>query len=113
LTFSKTPRAWKLEAAKSVAKGNDGWWRFDHVVADKARMKHMPIREVGVLDHVFVSGGLEWRIYARIVRNQSGAMVVCTFIRPHILTDGQFEKQLQGFEREIALWKNAPEGRRN
>jgi hypothetical protein len=29
------------------------------------------------------------------------------------LTDGQFEKQLEGFDREITLWKKALEGRQN
>jgi hypothetical protein len=87
-------------AAKSVARGNDGWWTFDHVVAGKAKMKHEKVREVGVLDHVFVGGGLEWKVYVRIVPNQSGATVVWTFIRPSGLSDEQFEGQLSsGFDR--------------
>lgn len=96
-----------------MTKGNDGWWTFDHVVAGKAKIKHASIREAGVLDHVFIGGGLEWCVYVRIIPNQTGVRVVWTYIRPHILTDGQFEKQLESFDREIVLWKKALEGRRN
>jgi hypothetical protein len=100
-------------AAKSVTKGGDGWWTFDHVVAGRAKMKHEPVREAGVLDHIFV-GGLEWKVYVRITPNQSGSTVVWTFIRPDGLTDEQFENQLNsGFDDEIALWKKALENRQN
>jgi hypothetical protein len=100
-------------SARSVAKGIDGWWTFDHVVAGRAKMKHAPVRAAGVLDHVFAGAGMEWKVYVRIIPNQRGATVIWTFIRPSILTDGQFEKQLEGFDREIALWKKALEGQRN
>jgi hypothetical protein len=99
--------------AKSVPKGSDGWWTFDHVVAGKARMKHVPVRNADVLDHIFASAGLTWKVYVRIIPNQSGVTVVWTFMRSDGLNDGQFEKQLDGFDCEIALWKKALEGRRN
>ena len=99
-------------AAKSVEKGSDGWWTFDHVVAGKAKIKHEKVREAGVLDHVFVGGGLSWKVYVRIVPNQSGSTVVWTFVKPDGLPDRIFENQLNtGFDSEIALWKNALDGR--
>jgi hypothetical protein len=99
-------------AAKTVEKGSDGWWTFDHVVAGKAKIKHAKVREAGVLDHVFVGGGLSWKEYVRIVPNQSGSTVVWTFMKPDGLPDGIFENQLNtGFDRGIALWKNALDGR--
>jgi hypothetical protein len=101
-------------AAKAVTKGSDGWWTFDHVVAGKAKMKHEPVRGAGVLDHIFVGGGLTWKVYVRIIPNQSGSIVVWAFMRPDGLTDEQFESQLNiGFDREIALWKKALESGRN
>ena len=96
-------------AAKSVTKGSDGWWTFDHIVAGKSKMKHRPIKEAGVLDHVFVGAGLEWHAYVRIVPNQSGATVTWIFVRPDGLTDEQFERQLDGFDHEIVLWKSVLE----
>jgi hypothetical protein len=97
-------------AAKSVAKGNDGWWTFDHVTG-KAKMKHFPARQAGVLDHVFVGAGLEWHVYVRIIPNQGGSTVIWAFVRPDGLSDEQFEQQLKMFDREINLWKEALESR--
>lgn len=112
--FFEDPKSMEIGgSARSVAKGKDGWWTFDHVLAGKAKMKHAPVREAGVLDHVFAGAGLEWKVYVRIIPNQGGATVTWTFIRPSILTDGQFEKQLEGFDREIVLWKKALEGSQN
>jgi hypothetical protein len=112
--FFEDPKSMEIGgSAKNVAKGKDGWWTFDHVVAGRAKMKHMPAKEAGVLDHVFSGAGMEWKVYVRIIPNQGGATVTWTFIRPAILTDGQFEKQLEDFDREIALWKKALEGRQN
>lgn len=112
--FFEDPKSMEIGgSARSVAKGSDGWWTFDHVVAGRAKMKHAPVRPAGVLDHVFAVAGMEWKVYVRIIPNQRGATVIWTFIRPSILTDGQFEKQLEGFDREIASWKKALEGQRN
>lgn len=98
------------EAAKSVTKQADGWWTFDHVVAGRAKMKHTSaIEDAGVLDHVFMGGGLEWQVYVRIVPNQLGATVAWMFMRPDGLDDEAFERQLGGFDHEIALWREALE----
>jgi hypothetical protein len=45
-------------ATKSVTKGNDNWWDFDHVVAGKGR-KVIYVHDFGILDHEFVGGRLE------------------------------------------------------
>jgi hypothetical protein len=113
--FFEDPKSMEIGgSAKNVTKGKDGWWTFDHVVAGKAKMKHAPIREAGVLDHIFAGAGLEWKVFVRIVPNQGGSTVTWTFIKPSFMTDGQFEKQLSsGFESEIAQWKKALEGKRN
>lgn len=112
--FFEDPKSMEIGgSAKSVTKGKDGWWTFDHVVAGKAKMKHTPVREAGVLDHVFAGAGMEWKVYVRIIPNQRGATVIWAFIRPTILTDGQFEKLMEGFDREIALWKKTLEGSQN
>jgi hypothetical protein len=89
-------------AAKSVAKGSDGWWTFDHVAVGESKMKHLPVRQAGVLDHVYV----------RIIPNQGGSTVIWAFVRPDSLTDEQFENQLQMFDREIELWKGALEAKK-
>ena len=112
--FFEDPKSMEIGgSAKSVTKGKDVWWKFDHVVAGKSKMKHTPVRGAGVLDHVFVGAWMEWKVYVKIIPNQRGATVIWIFIRPTILTDGQFEKQMEGFDREIALWKKTLEGNQN
>jgi hypothetical protein len=92
-------------AIKSVTKGDDGWWNFDHIVAGKGRMKISPIPEFGILDHEFVGGGLEWKVYVRVVPNERGSTTTWTFMRLDGLTDEQFQGQLKGFNAEINNWK--------
>jgi hypothetical protein len=111
--FFEDPKCMEIGgAAKSVVKGSDGWWTFDHI-SGKAKMKPSPFRQAGVLDHVFVGGGLEWKVYVRIIPNYGGTTVVWTFVKPDGLSDEQFESQLKGFDPEIALWKNALEAQQN
>jgi hypothetical protein len=93
------------KAAANVAKGDDGWWTFDHVAAGKSKLRHAPVREAGVIDHIFSGGGLEWNVYVRIVPNNGGSTTTWTFIKPDGLTDEQFTNQLAMFDNEIELWK--------
>ena len=97
------------KAARSVTKGEDGWWTFDHVVAGKAKSRHSAIRDAGVVDHVFSGGGLQWTGYVRVVPNNGGSTTTWTFLKPEGLTHEQFENQLRGFDQEIALWKQSLE----
>jgi hypothetical protein len=60
--------------------------------------------EFGILDHVFVGGGIKWNVYVRIVPNQSGSTTTWTFVRPDGLSDEDFESQLKGYDSEIAGW---------
>jgi hypothetical protein len=92
-------------AIKSVAKGDDNWWDFDHVVAGKVRMKVIPVHDSGILDHQFVGGGLEWKIYVRVVPNEEGSTTTWTFMRLDGLTDNQFQEQIKVFDVEVNNWK--------
>jgi hypothetical protein len=96
-------------AIKSMEKGEDGWWTFGHSVAGKSRMKHTLLREFGIIDHVFIGGGLEWNVFVRVVPNQTGSTTTWTFMRPDGLSDEQFEDQLKMFDIEIDHWKTALE----
>ena len=65
-------------------------------------MKHKSVPEFGILDHVFIGGGLEWHVFVRIIPNEDGSTVTWTFIKPDGLE--QFERQLQNFDNEISNW---------
>ena len=92
-------------AIKSVSKGENGWWQFDHTVAGNGKMKITPVSDFGILDHEFVGVGLEWKVYVRVVPNEEGSTTSWTFMRPDGLTDEQFQDQLKGFDEEITNWK--------
>jgi hypothetical protein len=96
-------------AIQSMEKTDDGWWIFDHSVLGKSRMKHTLSPEFGIIDHVFIGGGLEWNVFGRVVPNQSGSTTSWTFMRPDSLSDGQFEDQLEMFDVEVDHWRTALE----
>jgi hypothetical protein len=95
---------------KDVTRGEeDGWWKFN-TPAGAAKLKiDRAVRELGVIDHIFVGNGLVWQVYVRIVPNQHGSTVLWTFIRPDGLDDKQFEDQLAAFDIETEGWKKALE----
>ena len=92
-----------------MKKRDDGWWTFEHSIAGKSKMKHKLSREFGIIDHVFIGGGLEWNVFVRVVPNQSGSTISWIFMRPNGLNDDQFEDQLKTFDVEINQWKMALE----
>lgn len=96
-------------AIRSMEKIDDGWWIFDHSVLGPSRMKNTLSREFGIIDHVFIGGGLEWKAFVRVVPNQSGSTTCWIFMRPDSLSDGQFEEQLKMFDVEIDHWRTALE----
>lgn len=54
----------------NVVKDRDDWYTFNHVVAGNTRIKiAAKDRKLGVLDHLFVGGGLSWTVYVRIIDN--------------------------------------------
>ena len=49
-------------AIQSIEKSYDGWWTFEHSIAGKSRMKQTLSHEFGIMDQVFIGGGLEWDV---------------------------------------------------
>ncbi|HEX7180036.1 MAG TPA: hypothetical protein VF220_09955, partial [Nitrososphaeraceae archaeon] len=76
-------------------------------------IKTRPYKELGILDHIFIAGQIEWNVFIRIVPNEKGSTTTWAFVRPDSLTDEQFEEQLKMFDQEILGWKNALEQMNN
>ena len=98
-------------AINSLSKNEDGWWTFDHNFAGKSKMKVNGVTQYGILDHIFIGGGLEWSVFVRVTPNQTGSTTTWTFLRPDCLDDKQFEEQLQMFDFEMNNWKHTLEGK--
>jgi hypothetical protein len=96
-------------AIKSLIKNEDSVWTFEHNIAGKSMMKNFFIPKYGILDHIFIGGGLEWHVFIRVIPNGQGSTTTWTFIRPEGLNDNQFEEQLENFDIEITKWKKALE----
>jgi hypothetical protein len=94
---------------KDITRGEDGWWEFNTPTGEAKLKIDRAVRELGILDHVFVGNGLVWQVYVRIVPNQHGSTTSWTFIRPDGLDDKQFEEQLAAFDIETEGWKKALE----
>jgi len=88
---------------------DDGWWKFNTPVGEAKLKLDRAVRELGIIDHVFVGNGLIWQVYVRIVPNQHGSTASWTFIRPDGLNDKEFVEQLAAFDIEIEGWKKALE----
>ncbi|MGC2570825.1 MAG: hypothetical protein WA364_04875 [Candidatus Nitrosopolaris sp.] len=80
-----------------------------HSIAGESRMKHISDPKFGILDHVFIGGGLEWHVFVRIIANEDGSTVSWIFIKPYGISEDEFEKQLANFYSEISNWKSALE----
>jgi hypothetical protein len=94
-------------ALKSVRKEENGWWTCDSPVGKaKIKITHNN-RGLGILDHVFVVNGIEWKVHVRIVPNHNGSTMTWILTRPDELSEEEFEAQLNGFDSEIAGWKSA------
>jgi hypothetical protein len=94
---------------KDITRGEDGWWKFNTPTGEAKLKIDRAVRELGILDHVFVGDGLVWQVYVRIVPNQQGSTTSWIFIRPDGLDDKQFEEQLATFDIETEGWKKALE----
>ena len=94
---------------KDITRGEDGWWKFNTPEGEAKLKINRAVRELGILDHVFVGDGLVWQVYVRIVPNQQGSTTSWIFIRPDGLDDKQFEEQLAAFDTETEGWKKALE----
>ena len=106
--FLANPKNWESGGALKNIREEGGWWHADSPVGP-ARFKIHPRKEIGILDHDFVAGQMQWTVFCRIVKNERGATASWTFIRPEIMTQDQFESQLLNFEKEIESWKKAIE----
>ena len=94
-----------IDVVKDNKDNNIKWWIFDHSLAGRSKIKHIAVREYGILDHVFIGGGLTWNVFVRVIPNNgNGSTVTWTFIKPDNITDSQFEEQLKGFDLEIESW---------
>src|SRR5690242_17844837 len=90
---------------RALQESSNGWWTFDHAIdhaiAGKSMMRYTNSAEkYGILNHIFVGGGLTWNVYVRTVLNKEGSTTTWVFVKPDGLTDTLFEEQMINFDTE-------------
>ncbi len=74
-------------AIKSLIKNEGGWWTFDHNVAGISKMNLNDVPKYGILNHIFIGGGLEWNVFVRVTPNQTGSTTTWVFLKPNCIDD--------------------------
>ena len=101
--FLANPMNWPQYAVvnlRAVAAGADGWYRATTKFGE-GEIKIQPVRELGVLDHVWRDPQASWQVNCRAVPNGSGATVMMTFFQPSAMSDTQFDTAMAELDIEL------------
>jgi len=77
---------------------SDGWWSFS-TPRGNALLKFNENKSLGILDHMFIDQESKWNIPMRIVPSGNESEVIITLIKPHELTDEQFDERMFEIEQ--------------
>jgi len=101
--FLADPLNWPQYAVvnlRTVAAGADGWYQATTKFG-AGEIRVQPIRELGILDHVWRDPQASWQVNARVVANGSGATVMMTFFQPAILSAAKFDAAMAELDIEL------------
>lgn len=109
--FLSDPMNWPQYAVvnlRSVTPGRDGW--FNAVTKfGQGEIKVIPVKEFGILDHVWKDPQASWRVFARVVPNGEGSTVMMTLFQPPVMTDAQFDQAMREMDVEMNKLKEIME----
>lgn len=93
---------------RSVTPGNDGW--FDAVTRfGRGQLRMLPVKELGIFDHIWKDPQASWRVFARVVQNGEGSTVMMTLFQPPVMTDAQFDQAMRDMDVEMNKLKEIME----
>jgi hypothetical protein len=110
-TFLSNPINWPEYAVvnlRSVSPGQNGWFKAVTKFGE-GEIKVNPVKEYGVLDHVWKDSQATWQVYARVVPNGEGATVMMTLFQPSVMTDQQFDHAMREMDIEMEKLKEIME----
>lgn len=109
--FLADPLNWPRYAVvnlRSMSAGQDGWYKAVTKFGE-GEIKVQPVRELGILDHVWRDSQATWQVSCRVVANGGGSTVMMTFFQPQALSDTQFDAAMEELNREMAALKDVLE----
>lgn len=109
--FLANPLNWPQYAVVnlcSVSPGDDGW--FSAVTKfGEGIIKVFPVKEQGILDHVWKDPQATWKVFTRVVPNHDGATVMMTLFQPPSMSDAEFDAAMKAMDLEMAKLKEVLE----
>jgi len=113
-SFLADPLNWPRYAVvnlRSVSAGADGWCKAVTRFG-QGEIKVHPVRELGILDHVWRDPQASWQVNSRVVPNGGGATVMMTFFQPGVMSDAQFDAAMSEMDIEMAALRRVFEEHR-
>ncbi|MEW6056578.1 MAG: SRPBCC family protein [Bdellovibrionota bacterium] len=105
--FLADPMNWPRYAVvnlRSVTPGKNDWYKAVTKFGE-GELKITPIKEFGLLDHIWKDPQATWTVYSRVVPNGDGATVSMTLFQPPIMNDAQFDQAMLEMDIEMAKLK--------
>lgn len=109
--FFSNPLNWPQYAVvnlRSIKEGHDGWFKAVTKFGEGG-IKMTPVKEFGILDHIWKDPQASWTVYARVIPNNQGSTFMMTFFQPSVLDDHQFDNAMKGMDIEMAKLKEVLE----
>lgn len=101
--FVSNPLNWPQYAivnTRSVTSGTEGWYRTVTKFGE-GEIKVLPVRELGIFDHIWRDPQATWTVPARVVPNGDGAMVMMTLFQPPLMSNTEFDCAMQEMDIEF------------
>lgn len=102
-SFLADPLNWPRYAVvnlRSVSASADGWCKAVTRFG-QGEIKVQPVKELGILDHVWRDPQASWHVNSRVVPNGGGATVMMTFFQPAVMSDTQFDAAMSEMDIEM------------
>jgi uncharacterized protein YbcV (DUF1398 family) len=106
--FLADPLNWPQYAVvnlRTVTHGEDGWCKAMTKFGE-GEIKVQPVRELGILDHIWRDSQATWRVNCRAVPNGAGATVMMTFFQPPVMSDARFDAAMAELDIELSTLRD-------
>ena len=105
--FLSNPLNWPQFAIvnlKSIKAEKNGWFGIVSKNGE-GKLKLMPNKEYGILDHIWEDSQATWKVFMRVIPNGDGSSLIVTFFQPPRVDNDAFEISMQQMDVEFSKLK--------
>lgn len=105
--FLSNPLNWPQFAIvnlKSIKAEKNGWFGIVSKNGE-GKLKLMPNKEYGILDHIWEDSQATWKVFMRVIPNGDGSSLIVTFFQPPRVDSHAFEISMQQMDVEFSKLK--------